>query len=192
MILGRYPEDGLSRCLNPRCRTVQAGDLATIQQPLDFFGANIYSGTYIRATAAGDFEPVTDRDLPVTAMGWPITPEALYWGPRFFHERYRLPIVITENGMASDDHVADGRVHDQQRIDFLHDYLQQYRRAIAEGVPALGYFLWSIMDNFEWAEGYAKRFGLIHVDYATQQRTLKDSADWYQQVIAAHGGNLTG
>ena len=120
-------------------------------------------------------------------MGWPITPEALYWGPHFLHERYRLPIVITENGMASDDTVEDGHVHDRQRIDFLHAYLKQYARAIAGGVPALGYFLWSIMDNFEWAEGYAKRFGLIHVDYATQQRTLKDSAAWYRDVIAANG-----
>jgi len=191
MILGRYPEEGVTLFASEMPH-VSAEDLASIQQPLDFFGTNIYSGIYIHATAGGDFEPAPHRDLPVTAMGWPITPEALYWGPRFFHERYRLPIMITENGMANDDHVVDGRVHDQQRIDFVHDYLQQYRRAIAEGVPALGYFLWSIIDNFEWAEGYAKRFGLIHVDYATQQRTLKDSAHWYKKVIAAHGGNLTG
>jgi beta-glucosidase len=191
MVLGRYPEEGVTLFASDM-PAMHGGDLVTIQQPLDFFAANIYSGIFIRATAGGDFEPAPHRELPVTAMGWPITPEALYWGPRFFHERYRLPVVITENGMASDDPVVDGRVHDQQRIDFVHDYLQQYRRAIAEGVPALGYFLWSIIDNFEWAEGYAKRFGLIHVDYATQQRTLKDSAHWYKQVIAAHGGNLTG
>jgi len=128
----------------------------------------------------------------VTAMGWPITPEALYWAPRFFHERYHLPIIITENGMANDDRLINGAVDDQPRIDFLQQYLQQYWRAIAEGVPALGYFLWSVMDNFEWAEGYAKRFGLIHVDYATQQRTLKASAHWYRQVIATHGADLTG
>ncbi len=125
-------------------------------------------------------------------MGWPITPEALYWGPRFFHERYQLPIVITENGMATDDADKDSSINDPLRIEFVQQYLQQYARAIADGVPAQGYFLWSIMDNFEWAEGYAKRFGLIHVDYATQQRTLKASAHWYRQVIAANGGNLTG
>jgi beta-glucosidase len=191
MILGRYPEEGM-KLFESAMPELQAGDLATIHQPLDFYSTNIYSGHYVRATPAGDFEQVTDRDLPVTAMGWPVTPEALYWGPRFLHERYQLPIVITENGMASDDSVEDGRVHDQQRIDYLQHYLRQYRRAIADGVPVLGYFLWSIIDNFEWAEGYAKRFGLIHVDYANQQRTLKDSAYWYQQVIAANGENLTG
>jgi len=191
MILGRYPEEGV-RLFASAMPAIQTGDLATIQQPLDFFGANIYSGRSIRATAAGGFEQLADRELPVTAMGWPITPEALYWGPRFFHERYRLPIVITENGMANDDHVEDGGVHDQPRIDFLHCYLREYSRAIADDVPALGYFLWSIIDNYEWAEGYAKRFGLIHVNYATQQRTLKASAHWYRQVIAAHGENLTG
>ena len=171
MILGRYPEEGV-RLFEPEMPALQAGDLATIQQPLDFFAANIYSGNYIRATPDGDFEPAADRNFPETAMGWPITPEALYWGPRFFHERYQLPIVITENGMATDDADKDSNINDPVRIDYLQQYLQQYARAIGEGVPALGYFLWSIMDNFEWAEGYAKRFGLIHVDYASQQRSL--------------------
>lgn len=191
MILGCYPEDGVA-LFGSAMPEVQGGDLATIQQPLDYFGMNTYSGHYIRATPAGDFEQVMNRDTAETAMGWPVTPEALYWGPRFFHDRYRLPIVITENGMANDDQVEDGSVRDQARIDFLQQYLMQYRRAIADGVPAQGYFLWSIIDNFEWAEGYAKRFGLIHVDYATQQRTMKDSADWYSKVIAAHGANLAG
>jgi beta-glucosidase len=191
MILGHYPEEGV-RLFDTDMPEIQAADLVTIQQPLDFFGANIYSGNYICANPAGGFEPAADRGSSVTAMGWPITPEALYWGPRFFHERYRLPIVITENGMANDDRIEDGGIDDQARIDYLQQYLQQYARAIADGVPAQGYFLWSIMDNFEWAEGYAKRFGLIHVDYATQQRTLKASAHWYRQVIAANGGNLTG
>ena len=190
MILGHYPEDGIA-LFESAMPDIQENDLATIQQPLDFYGTNIYSGHYVRATPAGDFEQLTNVNLPVTAMGWPVTPEALYWGPRFLHERYRLPIVITENGMASDDSVENGHVHDQQRIDFLQQYLNEYRRAIAEGVPALGYFLWSILDNFEWAEGYSKRFGLIHVDYATQKRTLKDSAYWYGQVIAANGEYLT-
>ncbi len=189
MILGHYPEDGL-RLFAADMPELPSGDLAIIHQPLDFFGANIYSGRCIRATPAGEAENVPDADLPVTAMGWPVTPEALYWGPRFLHERYRLPIVITENGMASDDTLEDDRVHDRQRIDFLQQYLEEYSRAIAEGVPALGYFLWSVMDNFEWAEGYAKRFGLIHVDYASQRRTLKDSAHWYREVIASRGGHL--
>jgi len=94
--------------------------------------------------------------------------------------------------MATDEADNDSSINDPLRIEFLQQYLQQYARAIADGVPAQGYFLWSVMDNFEWAEGYAKRFGLIHVDYASQQRTLKASAHWYRQVITANGGNLTG
>jgi beta-glucosidase len=190
MILGRYPEEGLA-LFKGDMPELRADDLAVIQQPLDFYGANIYSGHYVRATASGDFEQETDRDLPQTAMGWPITPEALYWGPKFLHERYGLPIVITENGMASEDKVKGGRVHDRQRIEFLAAYLKEYARAISDGVPALGYFLWSVMDNFEWAEGYARRFGLIHVNYATQRRTPKDSAAWYKGIIAANGENLS-
>ena len=191
MILGSYPEDGLS-LFGADMPAMQDGDLATIHQPLDFFGANIYSGRYVHATPEGGIEKVPDRDQPVTAMGWPITPEALYWAPRFFHERYGLPIVITENGMANDDRLENGAVDDQPRIDFLQSYLQHYERAIDDGVPAQGYFLWSVMDNFEWAEGYSKRFGLIHVDYASQRRTLKASAQWYGRVIVANGGNLAG
>jgi beta-glucosidase len=189
MILGRYPLDGL-KLFESEMPALQPDDLATIHQPLDFFGANIYSGRHVRATEDGEVEPVKGRELPVTAMGWPVTPEALYWGPRFLHERYRLPIVITENGMANDDRVEDGAVHDQPRIDFLRQYLAAYARAIDDGVPSLGYFLWSVMDNFEWAEGYDKRFGLIHVDYASQRRKLKDSAGWYRQVIASNGAKL--
>ena len=94
--------------------------------------------------------------------------------------------------MAHDDRLINGAVDDQPRIDFLQSYLQHYARAIADGVPARGYFLWSVMDNFEWAEGYARRFGVIHVDYASQRRALKSSAHWYRQVIAANGGNLAG
>jgi len=191
MILGRYPVDGL-KLFEAEMPALQADDLATIHQPLDFFGVNIYSGWHVRATADGGVEPVKGRDLPVTAMGWPVTPEALYWGPRYLHERYRLPIVITENGMANDDRVQDGAVHDQPRIDFLRQYLTEYGRAIDDGVPSLGYFLWSVMDNFEWAEGYDKRFGLIHVDYASQRRTLKDSASWYRRLIASNGTSLAG
>jgi beta-glucosidase len=119
-------------------------------------------------------------------MGWPVTPEALYWGPKFFYERYQLPVVVTECGMANDDRVQDGKVHDRERIEFLYKYLTEYARAIEEGVPALGYFLWSLMDNFEWAEGYSKRFGIVYVDYETQQRIPKYSAHWYKALIASH------
>ena len=162
------------------------GDLECINQQLDYFGTNIYSGNHVRATEANGFESVEKKDLSVTAMGWPVTPEALYWGPKFFYERYRMPIVVTESGMANDDRVQDGKVHDRERIEFLYRYLSEYARAIEDGVPALGYFLWSLVDNFEWAEGYSKRFGIVYVDYETQQRILKYSAYWYKTLIAGH------
>ena len=185
MILGQYPEDGLELFAAEMPKTL-LDDLDDIHQELDYFGCNIYSGIHVKAHADNGFETAENKDLPVTAMDWPVTPEALYWGPTFFHERYQLPIIITESGMANDDVVQDGKVHDVERIEFLDRYISEYGRAIADGVPALGYFLWSIMDNFEWAEGYAKRFGIIHVDFETQQRILKDSANWYQSVIAEY------
>ena len=191
VILGCYPEDGL-QAYAPDLPEMGEGDLETMCQPLDFFGVNIYQGQTVRAGPDGNAEPV---DLPtgyaMTAFRWPVTPEALRWGPRFFHERYKLPIVITENGLANLDWVAlDGKVHDPQRIDFTRRYLLQLGKAIEDGADVRGYFHWSIMDNFEWAEGYRQRFGLIHVDYDSQKRTLKDSAYWYKEVIASNGANL--
>ena len=126
-----------------------------------------------------------------TSFDWPVTPTAFYWLAKFYHERYQLPILITENGCANTDWVdCDGAVKDFPRVDFLRRYLGQLKRAADDGIPIDGYFLWSLMDNFEWAEGYSQRFGLIHVDYQTQKRTLKQSAHWYKEVIAANGADL--
>lgn len=157
-------------------------DMKIIHQPLDFFGINCYySSNY------NDFwgpNPNVYPGMPRTAMGWPITPEVLYWVARYFHERYQKPILITENGMANCDFVMrDGKVHDPQRIEYLHGYISGLQRAVEEGIPVLGYCYWSLLDNFEWAEGYDKRFGIVHVDYQTQKRTLKDSAYWYADVV---------
>lgn len=167
-------------------------ELKLISQPIDFLGLNLYQGEQVVAGPEGC--PVPDpswKPIGRTNFGWNVTPEILYWASRFFYERYGKPIMITENGMSSHDWVAlDGRVHDGARVDFLHRYLRELRRAAGEGIPVLGYLTWSIMDNFEWAEGYSQRFGLIHVDYETQVRTLKDSALWYKEVIAANGENL--
>ena len=185
MLLGHYPEEGVE-LFAADMPELFPGDLECINQQLDYFGTNIYSGNHVRATEANGFESVEKKDLSVTAMGWPVTPDALYWGPKFFYERYRMPIVVTESGMANDDRVHDGKVHDRERIEFLYRYLSEYARAIEHGVPALGYFLWSLLDNFEWAEGYSKRFGLVYVDYETQQRILKYSAYWYKTLIAGH------
>ncbi len=166
-------------------------DLRLISQPLDFLGLNFYSGETVSAGDNGRTVRHPEKAVGRTAFGWPVTPDAFYWGVRFMHERYGKPILITENGMSCNDWVGlDGCVHDGARIDFLHRYLLALRRAADEGIPLLGYMQWSLMDNFEWAEGYSQRFGLIHIDYETQKRTLKDSARWYRDLIAAHGGNL--
>ena len=128
---------------------------------------------------------------PRTAIGWTIRPDALYWGPKFLYERYQTPFIISENGMSAHDAVSlDGHVHDPNREDYMRRYLLAYRRAAEDGVDAAGYFAWSLMDNYEWAYGYSERFGLNHVDYATQKRTSKDSAFWYQTVMESNGENL--
>jgi len=191
VVLGRYPEEGLKAYAKWLPKFAD-GDFEIIRQPLDFYGLNIYSGTLVKADADG--KPVVVTQPPGhshTHFNWKLTPEALYWGPKFFAEQYNLPIVITENGMSNCDWVSlDGKVHDPQRIDFLNRYLLALQRAISEGVDVRGYFQWSILDNFEWAEGYKHRFGLIHVDYETLKRTIKDSAYWYREVIHTNGASL--
>lgn len=190
MILGRYPEDGL-KLFGAKLAAVRPGDMETICQPLDFYGANIYVGQTVRAVRSGWETVKSAEGQALTTMPWPITPACLYWGARFFYERYKLPIVITENGMANCDWIhADGKVHDPQRIDYLRRHLRELGRAIRDGVPVLGYMQWSIMDNFEWQMGYKQRFGLVYVDYATGKRIPKDSAHWYKKVIACNGRNL--
>ncbi len=169
------------------------GDPAVLgRQPLDFYGANIYSNPAVRAGADGSPEPVPFAPgHPHTLFLWKLTPQALRWGARFLHERYRLPVVVTENGLSNPDWVArDGAVHDPQRIDFLDQHLRALRQAIAEGADVRGYFHWSLLDNFEWTEGYKHRFGLVHVDYGTLRRTPKDSFAWYREVIRTNGGCL--
>ena len=188
---GRYPEDGL-KLYGGAVPRFTAEEMAMIAQPLDFLGLNIYNGFLCRRGVDGRPERVGyATGHPRTQNGWNVSPPALRWGPRFAHERSGLPIVITENGMAAHDWIGDdGAVHDAQRIDYLRKYLRELRRAVADGVPVQAYFAWSLLDNFEWAEGYRYRFGLVHVDYATQRRTLKDSARWYGEVIRTRGGSL--
>jgi beta-glucosidase len=172
--------------------TIHADDLAIIAQPLDFYAVNIYQGVPVRAGADG-LPELVKRPIGYawTHIGWAITPDCLYWGARFLHERYQKPIIITENGLACMDWVAvDGKVHDPQRIDYLTTHLRGLGRAGADGVPIEGYFQWSLMDNFEWAEGYKQRFGLVYVDYSTQRRIPKDSAAWYANVIRTNGASL--
>ena len=191
VFLGRYPEDGL-RALGASGPRVAPGDMETIRQPLDFFGFNNYYSTVVSRVDDGRAQEVPFPDgSPHTAYLWDIVPSGLYWGTRFFYDRYKLPVVVTENGLSNTDWVSlDGKVHDPQRIDFLTRYLRELRRVIDDGVPVLGYFHWTLTDNFEWASGFRERFGLIHVDFPTQQRRLKDSALWYKKVIASNGRDL--
>ncbi len=188
VMLGRYPEQGLA-FFGDDAPAFTDADLETMHQPLDMFGVNIYSAAVAKAGDDGTPEIVPgSRGYPMTMFRWSINPESLYWGPKFLSERYQLPVVITENGLASMDWVhADGKVHDPGRIDYLTRYLSQLRRACNDGVDVRGYFQWSIMDNFEWAEGYALRFGLVYLDYATLERIPKDSYHWYRELIASHG-----
>jgi len=161
-------------------------DMPKIQCDLDFIGVNVYAP--FQNNWYGTSDSVSEERK--TSMGWVIDGRCLYWTIRFYHERYGLPILVTENGMADNDAVTDGKVADHKRIGFMKEYLANVKRAVSEGIPVLGYQYWSLMDNFEWAEGYGPRFGLIHVDYETKKRTLKDSAQEYQKIIACNGINL--
>jgi beta-glucosidase len=179
---GRYPEDAGEQ----RAPVVASGDMACIRQPLDFLGINYYTRNWCSTATPPVPAPAA---LGLSDMGWEIYPEGLRELLLNIHRDYRdlglPPIFITENGMAEADVLQAGAVHDPRRIAYVHAHLQAVAEARAQGVDVRGYFYWSLMDNYEWDSGYAKRFGIVHVDYATQQRTLKDSAHWYRDTIAA-------
>ena len=198
VLLGRYPDDVVADLEAAGAPLpVQDGDLAVISAPLDWLGVNYYfrnrvvggstSGKPSPWIGGQDYEEVEPTG-PATSMGWGIAPDGLRELLGRLRDEYPpVPLVITENGSAWDDVVsADGAVHDPARVDYLHSHLTAAGAALAEGVDLRGYFAWSLLDNFEWAQGYAKRFGIVHVDYATQQRTPKDSARAYADVIRRH------
>ena len=184
VVLGKYPEDGL-RKYRDYLPEITEEDMRLINQPIDFYAQNIYHGSEIKAEKNGEWTVVEYPDsAPRTTMGWPITPKSLYWAPRLLTERYPLPFYISENGAAMPDVLTeDERVHDNDRIAFLSAYLDELERAADDGVDVRGYFLWSFMDNFEWAKGYIPRFGIVYTDYDTQKRIPKDSAYWYKRYI---------
>ena len=192
VFLGHYPEEGLKK-FAPYLPKITEADMELIAQPIDFMGQNVYNGYLVRAGADG--EPEFVKRAPgyaKTACGWPVTPECLYWGPKFLYERYGMPLFITENGMSCHDMVsADGCVHDPNRIEFLDRYLGQVQRALDDGVDLRGYFEWTFLDNFEWEKGYNERFGMVYVDFQTQKRIVKDSAYWYQKVMETNGAILS-
>ncbi len=169
-------------------------DLGVISEPTDFLGLNIYHGQQVDLQGNAVGEDATSRiGEPITACNWPVTPEALYWGPKYFFQRYNKPIYITENGISCRDFPdSNGVINDVQRITYTEDYLAQLARGIREGIPVKGYYHWSLMDNFEWSEGYRERFGLIYVDFKTRRRIIKESGRWYRSVISQRGAQITG
>ncbi len=165
-------------------------DLRIIHQPLDLFAVNAYGSANFYARP-GRPNPLVYPGLPKSHIGMPIRPDCLYYMAKFAWQHYHLPVLFTENGFSNIDFVMrDGKVHDPQRIDYIHTYLGAVRRAIDEGIPVEGYLYWSILDNFEWFKGYDMRFGLIYVDYRTQTRTLKDSAYDYAEIIRTNGDSV--
>ena len=185
---GRYTDLYLKR-LGADAPKFTQEEMKIIASPMDFVGVNVYQPTWVRAdkSEAGYAVVPPPASYPHMLSPWLyIGPEALYWAPRLINDLWNVKaIYITENGASSSDTLAtDGHVYDTDRVMFLRNYLTQLRRAVADGVPVKGYFLWSLMDNFEWADGYGKRFGITYVDFATQKRTPKLSASFYKQVIA--------
>lgn len=193
VFLGEYPQDVREVFGSDFPEDmILPGDMELISQPLDFLGCNFYTGRKVFCGANG--EPIVaphEQGADMTAFKWKVTPRILRYMPQFIHNRYHVPIMITENGASMADWVSlDGKVHDPLRIDFMQRYLIELEKAIDAGVDVLGYFAWSLLDNYEWANGYSERFGLIHVDYETQKRIMKDSGIWYRTVIDTNGEAL--
>ena len=183
---GRYIDEYLQQ-EGANAPKVEAGDMAAIASPLDFVALNIYAPEWARA----DDSPKGYATIPHIASSphmaspWLIVgPEVAYWGIRQVSELWGPKVLyVSENGASADDPVQNGRIDDADRVMYLRNYITQFHRAVGEGYPLKGYFLWSLMDNFEWADGYTKRFGIHYVDFATQKRTPKLSAAWYKEVI---------
>jgi beta-glucosidase len=185
-----YPADIVAHYGHPM-DFVQAEDLEAIAVALDFLGVNYYTRNIVRSSEVAEADNAPRTVLPKpnrTEMGWEVCPEGLYDILGRLHLDYHFPaLYVTENGAAYRDEVGqDGSVHDPNRVAYLKEHFKAAARAIAAGVPLRGYFVWSLLDNFEWGHGYSKRFGLVYVDYPTQRRVLKSSAHWYSRVIGAH------
>ena len=193
VLSGEYPASFLEAHAGDLPK-METGDLAVISQKTDFLGLNVYSGTFVRAGGSDGRTPEEvpmPPDFPVGHLPWiRIIPQALYFAIRFSAEAYGAKkFYITENGYCADDDAAkrdaDGTVLDLDRREYCRNHLMAVHRAIKEGYRVKGYFLWSLMDNFEWSEGYQSRFGAVHIDYQTLARTPKLSAGWYTKVIRA-------
>jgi len=166
--------------------------MAIIQAPLDYLGLNHYTCNHAKWHPQQGIQTILkpDSEVEYTDIGWEINPGSLLELLSNLNHQYQLPpIYITENGAACDDRLVDGEVRDEQRIRYLNGHLNAIDQAIEQGIDIRGYFAWSLMDNFEWAEGYSKRFGLVYVDYKSQKRTLKASAKAYQALITSRSSH---
>ncbi len=186
LCLRRYDESA-PEAVRRFAATIDPADWDLMEKP-DFIGINVYQGYMVDESGA----PVElYPGFPRTAIKWAVTPKVMHYGPLNVIRRYGLPVYISENGVSCNDRVhLDGKVHDPNRIDFLHRYLLELRKAVDEGADVRGYLHWSFLDNFEWSQGYTERFGLVYVDYRTCERVPKDSARWYAEVSANNGTNL--
>jgi beta-glucosidase len=190
---GAYPRDLID--IYSRSFTLPAAedeDALIIAEPIDFLGINNYTRVVVRAGSSGDDfmgNPVNPQEAEYTDMGWEVYPRGLYeLLTRLHHDYGPLPLYITENGAAFPDQLkSDGTIDDPRRISYLQGYLMEIWKALEEGVPCKGYYVWTLMDNFEWAFGYSKRFGLVYTDFETGKRYLKNSALWYKEVIGRNG-----
>ena len=192
---GTYPDE-LRDIFGEAWPELAAQDVARIRQPIDFLGVNYYlRGVTKHDPAAWPVRAsnVKQPQHPVTETGWEVYPPGLTDTLLWVRGRYGdLPLYVTENGAAFYDppQAIDGRVDDPLRVDYYRTHLRAVRDAIARGADVRGYFAWSLLDNFEWSHGYSKRFGIVHVDYATQRRTIKSSGRYYADVIRTHGASL--
>jgi beta-glucosidase len=188
LLEGKYPDSYLVR-EGANAPKIEPGDMKAIGSKLDFVGLNVYTPTYVRADGSqrGYAIEQPQKSYPHMASAWiTIGPECIYWAVRNVSEIWNPPaIYITENGCSADDVItSEGRIEDTDRVMYLRSHLTHLQRAASEGYPVKGYFLWSLLDNFEWLDGYSKRFGIHYVDFKTEKRTPKLSAEWYREVIA--------
>lgn len=189
LMTGKYDEELYQKKRGP-LPDFTPEEMKIISSPMDFLGFNIYHGQAVRADDKKDFVVIPPPSTyPTTEMGWPVSPKAMYWGLIHTKEYFpNLPILITENGMAAKDkEEEDGSIWDIDRMEYFRNHLEMCHRAISRGVDLRGYFAWSLMDNFEWAYGYTKRFGMVRVNYETQERRIKLSGEFYKKVIKDNG-----
>ena len=190
LVFGRFPEN-YRAWMRKYGYDPSQEDMALVKSRFDFFGLNVYRGFYVHGENGKAVRSAPNPNDPLTDVGWNITPEAMYYAAKFYYERYGLPLIFTENGVAITEWRREGGdIPDDLRIDFMKRHIGSMKRA-AERFPVIGYFYWCFTDNFEWLQGYSKRFGLVYVDYGTQERIPKKSAYWYKKVIGSNGEDLS-